>query len=158
MVNKCYVGFIVLFNLLNISCSAEVTSPIYHSENGRTPSQLVRDFGDNHYTLERNYNRRIPTEKIKYISDISEMISISTNFHNPDIDSEMKDLKVALQYYIYSIIDGDINKKINSYKEYARSYNQLQILKEHLSDDDIEIMDQYLIRIRVNVNSLEYLE
>jgi len=158
MISKYCVGFIILSNLLNISCSAEVFGPVYRAGNGQMPDELVRNFGDNRRTLEKNYNKKIPAEKVKYISDISEMINIFPNFRNPDIDDEIRELKIALQYYIYSTIEGNINQKISSYKDYAKSYNQLQVLKRHLRDDDIELIDQYLIRIKANINSLEYLK
>jgi len=155
----CYISFIILSNLLSVSCSVETLSPVKRADSSQTPNAIIRNFGDNHYQGEREYNGKIPTEKVKYIYDISEMISVFPNFHSPDIDTEIRELKIALQYYIYSTIEGDGNRKRESYKSYAKSYNQLQRLKNHLEhDEDVELINQYLIRIRTSVNSLEYLK
>jgi len=155
MISKHYIGFVIISNLLNISCSAETLNPVYRADNDQMQNSLAGE----HKSLERNYNKKIPAEKVKYISDISEIISFFPNFHSHDIDTEIRELRVALQYYIYSTIDGDNNRKKNSYKDYAKSYNQLQKLKEQLDrDEDVELINQYLIRIKTSVNSLEYLK
>lgn len=154
---KKNIGLFILIGLLSVSCSVETLNYVSRSNKDQMPSSLVSNF-DNHYVESKAASTEISIEKVKYVSDLSNLITVFPKFKNSAVNAEVKKLKAAVQSYIYGTTEGNSKQKRSAYRDYATSYKTLQTLKKYMNRDDIELIDRYLTRIKANINSLEYLK
>ncbi|XJR87066.1 hypothetical protein ACH34I_06900 [Elizabethkingia anophelis] len=154
---KKNIGLFILIGLLSVSCSVETLNYVSRSNKDQMPSSLVSNF-DNHYVESKAASTEISIEKVKYVSDLSNLITVFPKFKNSAVNAEVKKLKAAVQSYIYGTTEGNSKQKRFAYRDYATSYKTLQTLKKYMNRDDIELIDRYLTRIKANINSLEYLK
>ncbi|WP_407484039.1 hypothetical protein [Elizabethkingia meningoseptica] len=154
---KKNIGLFILIGMLSVSCSVETLNYVSRSDKGQMPSSLVSNF-DNHYVEDKAISTEISVEKVKYVSDLSNLITVFPKFKNSAVNAEIKKLKAAVQSYIYATTEANFKQKRLAYREYAQSYKTLQTLKKYMNRDDVELIDRYLTRIKANINSLEYLK
>ena len=154
---KKNIGLFILIGLLSVSCSVETLNYVSRSNKDQMPSSLVSNF-DNHYVESKAASTEISIEKVKYVSDLSNLITVFPKFKNSAVNAEVKKLKADVQSYIYGTTEGNSKQKRLAYRDYATSYKTLQTLKKYMNRDDIELIDRYLTRIKANINSLEYLK
>jgi hypothetical protein len=74
------------------------------------PSSLVSNF-DNHYVESKAASTEISIEKVKYVSDLSNLITVFPKFKNSAVNAEVKKLKAAVQSYIYGTTEGNSKQK-----------------------------------------------
>ncbi|NAW51516.1 hypothetical protein GNY06_09035 [Elizabethkingia argentiflava] len=154
---KTNIVFFIMISFLSISCSVETLNYISRIDNkSQMPSSVVSII-DNQYINDKIVSTQISIEKVKYMSDLSNLITVFPKFTNAAVDAEIKKLKTAVQSYIYATTEGKAKQKKSAYKAYAQSFKTLQSLKKYMNSDDMELMSRYLTRIKANINSLEYL-
>lgn len=88
-------------------------------------------------------------------SEISNLISTFPQFKNTALNSEITALKYSLQNYLYAIDADNMNGKNKAIKDFEKSYKKIQKLRTDLSQDDNEILNRYLVRLKTNVSAIE---
>lgn len=133
----------ILFILLSVSCSTEKInlSPI-----GETLS----------HTTGKTYNYSLDQRKnlIFYSSEITNLIASFPKFHNDAVNKEVLNLKYQLKDYIGAIEESNENGLKNSEKRFEKSYKKLQHLRKFLKPEEDEILNRYLVKIKINMSLL----
>ncbi|KMQ68075.1 hypothetical protein ACM39_09450 [Chryseobacterium sp. FH2] len=88
-------------------------------------------------------------------SEISNLISTFPRFKNIDVNEQVTELKYSLQNYLYAIDAGNISGKDRAIKSFEKSYKKIQKIRQHLSQDDDEVLNRYLVRLKTNINVIE---
>ncbi len=135
---KCY--YFLLFFI--ISCSTE---KINLSPTGDTL------FGDNgtYVPLEGRKNL------VVYSSEITNLIASFPKFRNDGVNLEVKALKSHLRNYVDAMKGYNQVEMERSYSRFERSYKKLQKLRKFLNQDEDEVLNRYLVRIKINMNNLQ---
>ena len=94
-------------------------------------------------------------EATVYASSISNLISTFPKFHNDSIDREIGHLKIALNNYLTYARKYDITNKQIALAKVEQTYKKIQKLRKFLGQEDNEVLNRYLVRIKTNVNLLE---
>lgn len=135
---KCY--YFLLFFI--ISCSAEKIN--------------LSPTGD---TLLGNNSAYVPLEGQKnlvlYSSEITNLISSFPKFRNDAVNLEVKNLKSHLRDYVDAMKNFNQFETAKSYARFERSYKKLQKLRKYLNKDEEEVLNRYLVRIKINMNHLQ---
>lgn len=135
---KCY--YFLLFFI--ISCSAEKIN--------------LSPTGD---TLLGNNSAYVPLEGQKnlvlYSSEITNLISSFPKFRNDAVNLEVKNLKSHLRDYVDVMKNFNQFETAKSYARFERSYKKLQKLRKFLNKDEDEVLNRYLVRIKINMNHLQ---
>ncbi len=76
---KKNIGLFILIGLLSVSCSVETLNYVSRSNKDQMPSSLVSNF-DNHYVESKAASTEISIEKVKYVSDLSNLITVFPKF------------------------------------------------------------------------------
>ena len=79
----------ILIGLLSVSCSVETLNYVSRSNKDQMPSSLVSNF-DNHYVESKAASTEISVEKVKYVSDLSNLITVFPKFKNSAVNAEVK--------------------------------------------------------------------
>lgn len=90
-----------------------------------------------------------------HASEISNLISTFPKFKNGSVNDEVVSLKYSLQNYLYAIDANNIQGKKRAVKSFENSYKKIQKLRQHLSKDDDEILNRYLVRLKTNISVIE---
>jgi len=93
--------------------------------------------------------------QINYMSEITNLLSSFPKFTNDAVNIEISKLKEYLNGYIGGMQSYDLRNMEKSYNNYQRSYKKLQKLKPYLNQDEADILNRYLVRIKTNMNVLE---
>jgi hypothetical protein len=88
-------------------------------------------------------------------SEISNLIATFPQFKNTALNNEITKLKYSLQNYLYAIDAGNVNGKNKAIKDFEKSYKKVQKLRPNLTNDDDEILNRYLVRLKTNVSAIE---
>lgn len=83
------IGLFILIGLLSVSCSVETLNYVSRSNKDQMPSSLVSNF-DNHYVESKAASTEISIEKVKYVSDLSNLITVFPKFKNSAVNAEVK--------------------------------------------------------------------
>ena len=133
----------ILLLLIAISCSSEKInlSPIGDTIIDTTGKRTS-------YTLEERKNI------IFYSSEITNLIASFPKFRNEAVNKEVLNLKYYLKDYIGAM--EEFNKKglISSQKKFENSYKKLQNLRKYLNKEDDEVLNRYLVRIKISMSNL----
>ena len=133
----------ILLLLIGISCSSEKInlSPIGDTIIDTTGKRTS-------YTLEERKNI------IFYSSEITNLIASFPKFRNEAVNKEVLNLKYYLKDYIGAM--EEFNKKglISSQKKFENSYKKLQNLRKYLNKEDDEVLNRYLVRIKISMSNL----
>lgn len=89
-------------------------------------------------------------------SEISNLISTFPKFKNNDLNNEVTNLKYSLQNYLYAIDASNVPGKDKAIKNFEKSYKKIQKLRQYLNKDDDEVLNRYLVRLKTNINVIEY--
>lgn len=100
----------------------------------------------------------ISAEKIKYTSDLTNVISYLPTYKNLEINRQNSLLKFYITDYIYAIQERNLKGKSNAYDNFQKCYKKLQKLKQTLDIEDQEYINRYLVKIKTNMTMLESLE
>lgn len=134
--NFCYT----LILLLAVSCSAEKInlSPI----GAMSSSSEIQSYGDR-------------KNLIVYSSEISNLITSFPKFKNDAVNDEVGKLKYHLKDYIGAMEAYNMNGLNTAQRNFEKSYKRLQKLRKYLNQDDDQVLNRYLVRIKTNMTFLE---
>jgi hypothetical protein len=88
-------------------------------------------------------------------SEISNLISTFPTFKNADLNNEITSLKYSLQNYLYAIDANNLSGKNRAIKSFEKSYKKIQKLRQQLGNDDDEVLNRYLVRLKTNITVIE---
>ena len=88
-------------------------------------------------------------------AEISNLLSTFPVFSKKEINTEISILKFSLQNYLYALNAGDMKAKDSQLKGMQRSYRKIQKIRKHLSIDENDILNRYLVRIKTNIAVIE---
>mgnify|MGYP003604446182 CR=1 FL=1 len=130
----------LLLLLLILSCSVEKInlSPI---------AELSNSSEKDSYSNRKNL--------IVYSSEISNLITSFPKFRNDAVNLEVTNLKYHLKDYIGAMDAYNINGLNNAQRNFEKSYKKLQKLRKYLNDDEDQVLNRYLVRIKTNITFLE---
>ena len=133
----------ILLLLLTLSCTTEKInlSPIGDPIVGSSIKSPT-------YTLEQRKNI------IFYSSELTNMMATFPKFGNDAVNREVLNLKSHLKDYIGAIEEYNINHLDKSELKFEKSYKKLQQLRKFLNKDDDEVLNRYLVRIKINMSNL----
>jgi hypothetical protein len=88
-------------------------------------------------------------------SEISNLIATFPQFKNTALNTEITTLKYSLQNYLYAIDANNKSGKNKAIKDFEKSYKKIQKLRESLNNDDNEVLNRYLVRLKTNISVIE---
>lgn len=88
-------------------------------------------------------------------SEISNLIATFPQFKNTPLNNEITTLKYSLQNYLYAIDANNTSGKNRAIKDFEKSYKKIQKLREKLNQDDNEVLNRYLVRLKTNISVIE---
>lgn len=132
-----------LIILLLISCSVEKInfSPIGDSAEKSSDNQ-------SNYTLTERKNL------IFYSSEITNLIATFPKFKNDAVNYEVAVLKLHLKDYLGAMEEYNLKGLKTAEKKFEKSYKNLQKLRKYLQKDEDEVLNRYLVRIKINMSQL----
>lgn len=133
----------ILFLLLALSCSTEKInlSPIGDNLSQTSGKTFT-------YTLDQRKNL------IFYSSEITNLIATFPKFGNEAVNKEVLTLKYYLKDYIGAMEESNANGLKTSQTKFEKSYKKLQHLRRFLNKQDDEILNRYLVKIKINMSLL----
>lgn len=93
-----------------------------------------------------------------YASEITNLISSFPKFRNDAVNKEIIQLKISLQDYLYAIESYNLNAKSKAFRNFEKSYKNIQALRRYLSPDENMVVNRYLVRLKTNLSALESVE
>ena len=136
---KLNFGYILLL-LLTLSCSAE---KINLSPVGISSGQ------NNVYSYSERKNI------IVYSSEITNLLTSFPKFRNDSVNAEITKLKYHIKDYIGAMEAYNVNGLNIAQRNFEKSYKKLQNLRKFLNEDEDQILNRYLVRIKTNMTFLE---
>ena len=100
-----------------------------------------------------SYNDR--KNLIVYSSEITNLISSFPKFRSDAVNNEIGKLKYHLKDYISSMEAYNMNGLNNAQRNFEKSYKNLQNLRKFLNQDEDQVLNRYLVRIKTNMTFLE---
>lgn len=139
---KLSLSFCVLLFLL-ISCSVEKINLSPVGDSGLKSSDKLIP-----YTITEKKNL------IFYSSEITNLISSFPKFKNDAVNKEIINLKTHLREYIAAMEEYDLKNLNQAEKKFQNSYKKLQKLRKFLNKDDDEVLNRYLVRLKINMSQM----
>ena len=139
---KLTLSYIVIFFLI-VSCSAEKInlSPVAGLSSGSKVNQST-------YSLKERKNL------IVYASEITNLMASFPKFSSEAVNKELVQLNYHLKDYIGAIEAYNMNGLAIAERNFERSYKKLQKLRKFLNQDEDEVLNRYLVRIKTNLSIL----
>ena len=137
--------YIFIF-LTTISCSSEKVLPI--DTDGINLSSLS--------PINRNFQEQ--SDVIFYTSELTNLASTFPKSQNQAVNEEVKNLKIYIKDYIYALQDYNLTARNKASLGIERSYKKIQKLRKFLNQDEDEVVNRYLVRIKGNITKLEALQ
>lgn len=100
-----------------------------------------------------SYSDRI--DDIGYASEITNLNSSLPKFSNKKVNTELGIFKYILKEYIGGLEAHNKLGMKRAYHDYEVSYKKLQILKSKLNQDEADVLNRYLVRIKTNMGNLQ---
>lgn len=94
-------------------------------------------------------------ESIVYASTISNLISTFPKFRNDAVNREVSGLKKSLTDYLLAVRNFHQSEKSKSLESFEKYYKNIQKLRKFITNDDNEVLNRYMVKIKTNVNLLE---
>ena len=136
---KLNFGYLLIL-LLALSCSAEKIN--------------LSPVGEMSFQSEM-YNYGDRKELIVYSSEITNLVSSFPKFRNDAVNAEVTNLKYHLKDYIGAMDAYNINGLNNAQRNFEKSYKKLQKLRKFLNQDEDQVLNRYLVRIKTNMTFLD---
>lgn len=92
---------------------------------------------------------------IFYSSQITNLIASFPKFKNDAVNREVAHLKFYLKDYIGAMEEYNEKGLNNSQKNFEKSYKKLQEYRKFLNKDEDEVLNRYLVRLKINMSKLE---
>ena len=139
-----YISLIVI-SILWTSCSVEKLnlSPL---SNSLTSNQSV-------YTISSKTSESFNT--INYTSELSNLLSEFPIFSNKTMNAEIYKLKLHITDYLYAIKQKDFISKNDAYELYKKSFVEIQKKKEVLPEDEKELLNRFMAKVKTSVSLIE---
>ncbi|WP_018675335.1 hypothetical protein [Riemerella columbina] len=94
-------------------------------------------------------------ERLKYTSDLSNVVTAFPVFENHDINQCVNHLKSHISEYLYATQKYNEDKRVQSLKDIQNTYKKVQKYRKALSPQDNETLNFYLVKIKTNINLIE---
>lgn len=94
-------------------------------------------------------------ESIVYASTISNLVSTFPKFRNDAVNREVSGLKKSLTNYLLAVRNFNQSDKIKSLELFEKYYKNIQKLRKFITNDDNEVLNRYMVKIKTNVSLLE---
>ncbi len=133
--------------LIFFSCNIETLSLTSAMDDDQQPASILSDikFAEN-------------IEQTKYTSELTNLVRVFPRFRNVNLNRDVSKLKLAIENYVYAVKAKNKNARGKTYKEYIRSYKNIQRQAKYLNPDEKELLNRYMVRIKTNMNMLEALQ
>ncbi|TXF76337.1 hypothetical protein [Chryseobacterium sp.] len=130
------------------SCASEKLNMSPLNNNGTTSkTTAIKDFDTFNNYITQNENA----------AEITNLLSSFPKFSkNKSLNLEAAAMIVNIQDYLYAVEAGNAPGKERALKGFEKSYKKVQTLRKKLSPDEDKILNRYLVRIKTNINSIEY--
>jgi len=128
----------VAVSLFIVSCST----------NSATSEQVHSDLYSDAYSY-------LTPEAIVYASSISNLISTFPKFRNDAVNREVTSLKNSLTDYLNSVREFNQFSKNRSLNDFEKNYKKIQKLRKFMMQEDDEVLNRYMVKIKTNMNLLE---
>lgn len=140
-----YIGLFFAL-ILWTSCSVEKInlSPLANS---------YGNSGSSSTSFAQKANQSVNT--INYTSELSNLLSEFPIFSSKNLNSEIYKLKLCITDYIYAIKQKDLVGKNDSYELYKKSFIKIQKLKNNLPDEEIELLNRFMTKLKTNITLIE---
>lgn len=92
---------------------------------------------------------------IVYSSEITNLVTSFPKFRNGAVNAEVVNLKYHLKDYIGAMESYNMNGLNNAQRNFEKSYKKLQKLRKYLNQDEDQVLNRYLVRIKTNMTFLE---
>lgn len=92
---------------------------------------------------------------VDYASEVSDHISSFPKFQNTAVDNEVEFLKSYLNEYLYAVKSYNRNRKHRAYMKIQKSYSKIYHTAKFLKQEDKEVLNRYLTRIKTQIHFLE---
>lgn len=132
---------ILLFTI--ISCSVEKINLSPVGDSGLKSSDKLIP-----YTITEKKNL------IFYSSEITNLIASFPKFKNDAVNKEVINLKVHLKDYIVAMEAYDLKNLNNAERKFQSSYKKLQKLRKFINKDEDEVLNRYLVRLKINMSQM----
>lgn len=139
-----YLG--LFFSLvLWTSCSVEKInlSPLANSFSGYSSSSNFAE----------KANQSVNT--INYTSELSNLLAEFPVFSSKNLNSEIYRLRLCITDYIFAIKQRDVIGKNDAYELYKKTYINIQKLKTKLPDDELELLNRFMAKVKTNITLIE---
>lgn len=109
------------------------------------------------YSLSSNTinNSEKSLEKVNYISEITNTLSEFPTFGFKNIDAEIYKMKLHIADYVYAIKQKNTVQQSKAFLNYTETYKNIQNLKSNLSQDQLELLNRYLVKIKTNMSLID---
>lgn len=133
----------ILLLLLTLSCSTEKINLSPIGDSVSEPTKI-----ENTYTLAQKKNL------IFYSSQLTNLIASFPKFKNDAVSKEVLHLKYYIKDYIGAMEESNTAGLNKSQKNFEKSYKHIQNLRKYLNKEDDEVLNRYLVRIKINMSLL----
>lgn len=135
---------LLIFLLLMQSCAVDRVnlSPLTSSFSSFSSKTLVE-------------KTSLSIDKVGYASDLTNLMSEIPVFSNENINQEIDRLKIHLSDYLYALKKNNNSEQDNAYQKFSSSYKNIQTLKTQLPSEEIELLNQFLVKIKTNINLID---
>lgn len=102
-------------------------------------------------------NRSLTGESdlIFYSSELTNQVSNFPRFKNSAVNDEVRNLKIYIKEYVYALQDYNLVAKNKALEKVERSYKNIQKLRKYLNQDEDNVINRYLVRIKSNITKIE---
>lgn len=146
---KAYIT-VAVFGILMISCSAEKVnlSPFYES------------FAAAEFTPIQNYPEKFSDQSSQnfFASELVNQTSTFPHFKNSALEQEVGKLKYQVKQYVYALQETNDKGRSDALGQVEDSYKKIQKLRRFLNEDEDQIINRYLVRIKSNIGNIEALQ
>ena len=92
---------------------------------------------------------------VGYASDLTNLMAQFPIFSNDRINQEIDNLKVHLSDYLYATKKNNAAEQDKAYKSFSNSYKNIQTLKAQLPTEERELLNNFLVKIKTNINLID---
>lgn len=144
---------IALFCIISLTLFSCTTEKVNLSPLSESLSQKNTVSAEN---VAKQYSNTV--NSITYTSEITNLLSGFPTFKNNKVNLQVEELKTQLSNYIYALEANNKTGEERYLKSYTNAYKKLQNSKKDLSQNEQEVLNRFLVRLKTNVSSLEHIQ
>ena len=111
-------------------------------------SPLANSFSNTNSVYSASSKTSESINTINYTSELSNLLSEFPIFSNKTMNSEITD-------YLYAIKQKDVISKNDAYELYKKTFVNIQKLKDKLPDDELELLNRFMAKVKTNITLIE---